>query len=463
MESDIREKITAKRARRAQRKTSISTEQENLAYEDDESQSTPRNKQILTKKHRDKGRELSEQIVEENPVQVENEIDNIRDKIREKLRKNLLTKLEKVKSEETQSEKDDTLKPDTKLDLTSSSMEQASLRQSAAEAFKQKMHKLQQQNAEKNYRLITSSRKDQPGSALDERISEESKKLEREKERKAKNKFRKLGLAVIDEIRLPNSEEQFDFFAKKTWDKAEEEEKPEEPKEAEIKTEDDEKDDKDSAPLIINLEDDWREMSYIKALYVPEDLVREADAKKLFMPLSSKVPFEQKTSAEGIQPRFLDEEGIYVGRKPYVTRKNKNLMENRLLKFPDKIGLKWFEVDGEIVALADPIKYVSTRPSFSDNLPEALWSSYRKAVYLENFARNVVAEKGGLNSINVARYRLDLDINQVQFSFHHLFSAEHVIAYRLKNMYEHFKLSEENNLVEILTQKLIFLSLKFNK
>lgn len=97
----------------------------------------------MAKKHRDKSRELSEQIVEENPVQVESEIDGIRDRIREKLKLNLLSKLEKVKSEDIKSDKDDTLKLDTKLDLTSSTMDQESIRQSAAEAFKLKMAKLQ--------------------------------------------------------------------------------------------------------------------------------------------------------------------------------------------------------------------------------------------------------------------------------------------------------------------------------
>ena len=125
------------------------------------------------------------------------------------------------------------------------------------------------------------------------------------------------------------------------------------------------------------------------------------------------------------------------------------------------MGLKWFEVDGEIAALPDPIKYVATRPSFNDNLPEDLWSSYRKAIFLDNFADNAIAEKGGLNSVNIARYRLDLDINQIQFSFHHLFSPEHVIAYRLKNMCEHFKLTQEKNLIEILTQKVRFFYLYY--
>jgi hypothetical protein len=35
--------------------------------------------------------------------------------------------------------------------------------------------------------------------------------------------------------------------------------------------------------------------------------------------------------------RFLEEEGFYVGTKPFVTRQNMNMMEHRLLKLPDKV------------------------------------------------------------------------------------------------------------------------------
>lgn len=140
---------------------------------------------------------------------------------------------------------------------------------------------------------------------------------------------------------MPNSDEQFDFFSKQTWEKSEEEKPVEEEKETEAKTEDTDKDGTDdAAPLIINMEDDWREIFFLKALYVSEDKIREVEAERLFMPLSSRVPFELKAVGEGAQPRFLEEEGIYVGRKPFVTKKNRNLMENRLLKLPDKVKFK---------------------------------------------------------------------------------------------------------------------------
>ena len=50
-------------------------------------------------------------------------------------------------------------------------------------------------------------------------------------------------------------------------------------------------------------------------------------------------------------------------------------------------------------------------------------------------------------------YRIDIDINQVEFSYHHLFSFEHVLAYKLTNMYKYYKTIEEGNLIQILTEK----------
>ncbi len=113
--------------------------------------------------------------------------------------------------------------------------------------------------------------------------------------------------------------------------------------------------------------------------------------------------------------------------------------------------MKWFGVDGELVALPNPIKYVSTRPSFNPNYSAELETEYRRAIYLEDFSDNI--NNGNPNMKNITRYQIDLDINQIQFSYHHLFSAEHVLAFKLKNMYKHFILTQEQNLIEILSAK----------
>ena len=44
-------------------------------------------------------------------------------------------------------------------------------------------------------------------------------------------------------------------------------------------------------------------------------------------------------NAENTKPRFLENEGYYVGKKPYMTIKNKNLMADRCLKLYDQVNL----------------------------------------------------------------------------------------------------------------------------
>ena len=138
-----------------------------------------------------------------------------------------------------------------------------------------------------------------------------------------------------------------------------------------------------------------------------------------------------------------------------MTKRNKNLMENRILKANNNAPYpKWFGLDGEIVMLPDPIKYVATRPSFyNTTFSVGIETRFRKALYVSDFADNLIAERGATDAHNLPRYRIDLDVSQVQFNYHHLFSSEHVLAFKLKSMYNHYKISQEQNMIEILTAK----------
>ena len=95
-------------------------------------------------------------------------------------------------------------------------------------------------------------------------------------------------------------------------------------------------------------------------------------------------------------------------------------------------------MDGEILALPDPIKYVSTRPSLNQPLDSALESEYKKAIYVQDFANNLLAEKGSLNSAKTSKYRIDVDINSAEFNCHSLLSLEHLTAFKLENMVKIF-------------------------
>lgn len=50
------------------------------------------------------------------------------------------------------------------------------------------------------------------------------------------------------------------------------------------------------------------------------------------VPASGKLP-------ENVRPRYLEEEGLYVGERPSVSLTNQNILENRILKQAEVIML----------------------------------------------------------------------------------------------------------------------------
>ena len=107
--------------------------------------------------------------------------------------------------------------------------------------------------------------------------------------------------------------------------------------------------------------------------------------------------------------------------------------------------------------MPDPIKYVSTRPSFVTSVDSAIETQFKRPIRYES--------EGNRSISGLGNYRIDIDINKIEFSYHHLFSQEHVLAFKLMNLYQHFKFIEEQNLVKIMTEKVnfVFLSGKFFK
>lgn len=43
------------------------------------------------------------------------------------------------------------------------------------------------------------------------------------------------------------------------------------------------------------------------------------------MPASEKMPRD-------MQPRYLEDEGFYIGERPFVSQSNQNILENRILR-----------------------------------------------------------------------------------------------------------------------------------
>ncbi|KAB1271087.1 Protein CC2D2B [Camelus dromedarius] len=181
----------------------------------------------------------------------------------------------------------------------------------------------------------------------------------------------------------------------------------------------------------------------------------------IFVPSSSPV-INQLKLPEDMMPRILEEEGFYIQKKPEIYKKTCNKMENRLLKLEEAsalanklnhslIGKCWFEESGEIMSLPSPIRRswnfrLNIR---KEPLNPALKTIYRKAVKsdLESSIRNKMEGQREM-------YQLDLNIVGLQFSHHPLFNQEHVLCARLLQLYECFQDRQQQNLPQLLYEKL---------
>lgn len=63
----------------------------------------------------------------------------------------------------------------------------------------------------------------------------------------------------------------------------------------------------------------------------------------------------------------------------------------------------------------------------------------------------------------VGHYQLDVDINQISFSHHHLFSKEHVLAQKLTQLYDQYVARQKKNMTDYLAEKVCNTLLSFSK
>ncbi|XP_077734327.1 protein CC2D2B isoform X6 [Canis aureus] len=125
----------------------------------------------------------------------------------------------------------------------------------------------------------------------------------------------------------------------------------------------------------------------------------------IFVPSSAPVVNQRKLPKDMI-PRILEDEGFYIQRKPQIYKKTCNKMENRLL-----------------------------------TLEEAMKPD------LESSIRNKMEGQREM-------YQLDLNIVGLQFSHHPLFNQEQVLCARLLQLYECFQDRQQQNLPQLLYEKL---------
>ncbi|KAL8612721.1 hypothetical protein ACOMHN_025372 [Nucella lapillus] len=330
-----------------------------------------------------------------------------------------------------------------------------------------------------------SLRSKQPESKYDMASQEELERTTEEKQRQLRMRWQKRGQGQLTEKEvatfMPTPEEAFDFFTR-VWEPEPEEKKDEEKKDEEKeegeeggepkpstskpegeegeeepteegeegKKEEDAEKAEDKKPLLDDAdydEEGYGPTAVRRADVTPPDKLLEAEEKLLFIPPLIAKPATEKVDEEQ-EPRFLEDEGFYVGVRPEVASRNKNKMENRLLREPSK-GKKWFGEDGELIVFPDPLRPSPSRPPMPEEVEPYLETVFKKAVMREFDSRYIdgVLEGGG-------HYQLDVDVNSITFSHHHMFSREHVIATRLSQLYAQYTTRHAKNLARFLTDKL---------
>ncbi|XP_071499381.1 coiled-coil and C2 domain-containing protein 2A-like [Diadema antillarum] len=284
----------------------------------------------------------------------------------------------------------------------------------------------------------------------------------------AKSKWRAAFKQVkAKQAALPTEEEAFDFFTR-SYDP--------EPEPAEIASEppsedqpgpstgrdagklkpvkEDEEEAEESKPLLSEVfvdKEAWKlqPSQLMPAEYVPLGLREDREKGFFFVPSIKTVPAEQKVP-ENTQPRYLEDEGFYVGVRPDVSQRNQNIMEHRLLQRPDK-GKGWFGEDGRILALPDPVKQTPTRPRIIPNEerePE-LQTIFRKAM-TSDIHQGFSLDLDAAESV----HQIDIDINTLVFTHHPFFSKEHVLASRLRQQYDQYLRRKQRDMAQYLTDKL---------
>ncbi|XP_026884699.2 coiled-coil and C2 domain-containing protein 2A isoform X1 [Electrophorus electricus] len=175
----------------------------------------------------------------------------------------------------------------------------------------------------------------------------------------------------------------------------------------------------------------------------------QREEELLFTPSTRPVPAYSKLP-ENVQPRYLEEEGLYVGERPPVSLSNQNILENRIL-MQDQ-GKKWFGDDGRMVAQPDPIKESSTRPPLfhlEEELDPGLQTVHRKTLTSKHMNRYTV----GIGD-SQGDYQLDVDVSGLVFSHHPLFSREHVLGVRLAQLCDQQLSRQHKDLNRLLSDKL---------
>nr|XP_012593019.1 coiled-coil and C2 domain-containing protein 2A isoform X4 [Microcebus murinus] len=207
---------------------------------------------------------------------------------------------------------------------------------------------------------------------------------------------------------------------------------------------------KDAEDFLLGLDHTADEFLAVRPAHYESVHVRlQREKEMLFIPSRLTVPTYKKLP-ENVQPRFLEDEGLYIGERPEVARTNQNIMENRLLT--QESGRRWFGDDGRILALPNPIKPFPSRPPVfmqEQSIKAELETLYKKAVKYVHRSQHMIG-----SGDPAGNFQLDIDISGLIFTHHPCFSREHVLAAKLAQLYDQYLARHQRNKAKFLTDKL---------
>uniref|UniRef100_UPI00398E438D coiled-coil and C2 domain-containing protein 2A n=1 Tax=Pristiophorus japonicus TaxID=55135 RepID=UPI00398E438D len=350
---------------------------------------------------------------------------------------------------------------------------------------------IQQEEVSAPSRRLTRLRDQESVTRFDTEVDEEDMKRPRGDELpfpSSRVKFREVANKVKQKPQdeLPSAEDAYNFFTfnfdpepEETEEESKKEKQPEtlqkkdqieeevedgrdgEESAVSRKVEEEEEEKEEDRPLVKDNQDDEDDYLFIIDQTARDFLVvkapdyegyhsqRQKDKKALFTPSILTVSTSEKVP-ENMQPRFLEDEGIYVGERPKVSKSNQNIQENRLLKNDE--GKKWFGSDGRIIALANPIKQTQTRPpffSFHEEVDPAIETLYKKAEK-SKYNNRYIAGSAELQG----HFQLDIDVAGIVFTHHPMFSREHVLATKLAQLYDQYLFRQQKNITSLYSDKL---------
>nr|XP_058923206.1 coiled-coil and C2 domain-containing protein 2A isoform X2 [Kogia breviceps] len=207
---------------------------------------------------------------------------------------------------------------------------------------------------------------------------------------------------------------------------------------------------RDAEDLLLGLDHTAEDFVAVRpADYESVHIRLQMEKELLFIPSRLPVPTYKKLP-ENVQPRYPEDEGLYIGARLEVPRTNQNIMENRLLM--QEPGRRWFGDDGRILALPNPIKPFPSRPPMltqEQDIKAELKTLYKKAVKYIHRSQHLIG-----SGDPPGNFQLDIDISGLIFTHHPCFSREHVLAAKLAQLYDQYLARRQRHKAQFLTDKL---------